>query len=101
MPADTDAERQPGQPDRAFEAAVFETCWRRYQAGERDLLGGGVATCIIADRLDADWPKAARVLERLEREGVLVELHGATPTDLRARTSWAPVALHDGGRADE
>lgn len=99
MSADVDI--SPDQIDRVFEGAVFETSWRCYQAGERYLLGGGVSTRTIADRLDAGCHRVWRTLSRLERDGVVVELHGATPTDLRARTNWAPVAIYDGGAADE
>lgn len=96
-----DADIPTDQLDRVFEGNVFETCWRCYQAGERDLLGGGVSTRTITDRLDAGWHQVWRTLARLERDGVVVELHAATPTDLRARTSWAPAAIHDGGATDE
>jgi len=81
----------------AVEPAVFEVIWRCYKRGETDLLDGGVAPRTIANCLQADYDAVKRATHRLENQGYLVQLQGASPRNLGARSSFAPAALFDGG----
>ena len=80
-----------------IEPEVFEVLWRLYRRGETDLLEGGVPTPVIARELGRTRTTAYGVLERLEQQGVVTKVDGAAPDNYRARLSWAPVALLDGG----
>ena len=88
--------QDPRGPEN-IEPEVFETLWRLYRRGETDLLEGGVPTPRIGRELDRTRKTAYGVLERLEEQGVVRQVDGAAPDDYRARISWAPTALLDGG----
>jgi len=88
------------RPDRHhtdIERIVFEVCWRLYKRGETDLLDAGVPPHRIEKELHAHRRQIKRALLRLERKGVIVRLDGCDPECYRARTSFAPAALYDGG----
>lgn len=80
-----------------IEPEVFEALWRLYRNGETDLLAGGVPTQRIARETDRTRGTVKCVLDRLEQQAVVTKLHGAAPEDYRARMSWAPAALANGG----
>ena len=96
MSADMDSRDLVGRgPEK--DPYVFETVWRLYKAGEHDLLDGGVAPIQVARELGIGRKAAVRSLERLCKQGVVVKLDGANPTDYAGRSSFAPAALYDGG----
>lgn len=80
-----------------IEPEVFEVLWRLHRRGETDLLEGGVPTPRIGRELGRTRKTTYKVLQRLEEQGVVRQVHGAAPDDYRARISWAPTALLDGG----
>lgn len=81
-----------------LELEVFETVWRRYKRGARDIWKGGVAPRDIADDIGGKVGSVSRVCDRLRDEDVFVELNGAKPAgDYAARRSYAPAALYEGG----
>jgi len=82
-----------------IEPEVFETLWRLYRRGERDLLEGGVPTTKLAAELGRTRDTTHDVLSRLQEQGVVERVEGANPDDYRARKSWAPTALLDGGES--
>jgi len=82
-----------------IEPAVFEVCWRLYKRGETDLLDGGVASARIAEELEASHSAARSALQRLEQRGVVTARDGAAPESLRARRSFVPTALLEGGES--
>ncbi|NHX37646.1 MULTISPECIES: hypothetical protein [Halolamina] len=82
-----------------IEPAVFEVCWRLYKRDETDLLDGGVASARIAEELDATHSTTRSTLQRLQQRGVVTALDGAAPHDLRARQSFVPTALLEGGES--
>jgi len=80
-----------------IEPEVFEALWRLYQRGETDLLDGGVPTPRLGRELGRTRKTVYGVLQRLEAQGVVQQLHGAAPENYRPRLSWAPIALLEGG----
>ncbi len=80
-----------------IEPEVFEALWRLYHRGETDLLDGGVPTPRLARELGRTRKTVYGVLQRLEAQGAATKVHGAAPESYRARMSWAPTALLDGG----
>ncbi len=80
-----------------IEPAVFEVCWRLYKRGEIDLLDGGVPSARIAEELEASHSAVRSALQRLEQRGVITALDGAAPENFRARRSFVPTALLEGG----
>jgi len=69
------------------------------QRGETDLLDGGVASARIAEELEASHSAARSALQRLEQRGVVTARDGAAPESLRARRSFVPTALLEGGES--
>jgi hypothetical protein len=88
-----------GRRSCEIEAAVFEACWRLYRRQETDLLDGGVASATIARELGTTKSVVRSALQRLQDQGVVITLDGAAPDNYRARTSFVPTALYDGGDA--
>ncbi len=82
-----------------IEPAVFEACWRLYKRDETDLLDGGVPSTRIADELEASHSAVRSALQRLEQRGVITALDGAAPENFRARCSFVPTALLEGGES--
>jgi len=80
-----------------IEPEVFEALWRLYRHGECDLLNGGIPTRRVASHLGRTRKTVRGVLYRLEEQGVVSQIHGANPENYRARKSWAPTALLEGG----
>ena len=80
-----------------IEPEVFEVLWRLYRSGETDLLDGGVTAYRIAREVDRNRTTVRGVLARLKKQGVVQPVDGAAPDNYRARRSWVPTALFDGG----
>ena len=86
-----------GRQSSRIEADIFEACWRLARQEETDLLGGGVPTCRVAEVVGVTPRVARQILRRLADQGIVVRLDGAAPDNYRARTSFVPTALYDGG----
>ncbi len=82
-----------------IEPPVFEACWRLYKRGETDLLDGGVPSARIAEEVDASHSAVRSALQRLEERDVVTARDGAAPENLRARRSFVPTALLEGGES--
>lgn len=85
----------------SLEVRAFEACWRLFQAGETDLLEGGVAPRRVAREVDSVAGAVQSVFHDLYEQGLLEQRHGLDPETRTPRTSYAPVALvEDGGPAN-
>ncbi|SNZ18300.1 hypothetical protein SAMN06269185_3325 [Natronoarchaeum philippinense] len=67
---------------------VLREAW---EAGDRDILEGGVATTTIAARIDMGKSGTESRLRELWEAGRITVVWGADPDTHRPRRSWAPA----------
>lgn len=80
-----------GRPLKMSDEDLVEVIRDAVEAGETDLLEGGVPAAVITERADVHEDTAKKHLQRLVEAGSVVKVRGADPVSYRPRDSYLPA----------
>jgi predicted transcriptional regulator len=79
-----------GRPQKLSDDKLLKVIHDAVEAGETDLLEGGVPAEVIVDRVPLYKSTVEKHLRRLVDDGLLVRVRGADPASYRPRDSYLP-----------